>query len=87
MQKLVFTIFILLQCFLGRSQLYVQSGAGFKTTGDVQITLDGAGVTNNDASADFSNAILNFKGANSVSINGTGTWAIKKIILDNQPVN
>ena len=69
-------------CIAARSQLYIQLGAGFKTTGDVQITLDSINVANDDESADFSGSIILFKGGGNVSLGGTGLWVIKSLVLD-----
>jgi hypothetical protein len=82
MRKFIVTLLFLPLCFLGRSQLHIQSGAGVKITGDVLITFDGMDITNNDAATDFSSAVLRFKGTATTSISGTGTWVIKKLVLE-----
>ena len=82
MQKILVTLILLWLGLACRSQLYVQSGAGFKTTGNVQITLDSTGITNNDASADFSQCILHFKNTGVALLDGSGTWVVKTLVLN-----
>jgi hypothetical protein len=82
MRKFIVSLLFFSLCFLGRSQLHIQSGAGVKTTGDVLITLDGMDITNNDTGSDFSSAVLRFKGATTTAISGNGTWLIKKLVLE-----
>src|SRR5215212_2604387 len=86
MQKLFLIIASFAISLAAPSQLYIQSGAGFNTTGDVQITLDSTGITNNDLSADLSQCVLTFKNIGTAMLDGSGTWVVKTLVL-NKPAD
>jgi hypothetical protein len=82
MKKLLIITIIFIACTQTKAQVLIQSGALIKTNSNAQIVFDNINVTNNDASSDFSSAIVTFKGATNTLLNGTGKWVIRKLVVD-----
>jgi hypothetical protein len=82
MKQFFFIITALIACITIQGQVHIQSGAGLKTTSDVHITFNNINVTNNDASSDFSNAVVIFKGGNNTTLDGNGNWKIKTVLIE-----
>lgn len=82
MKRLFFLIILFRTGTASEAQMVIQPGAQFKTTLDAQLTFDNITVTNNDASSDFSLAIVTCKGGTNTLLNGTGKWVIRKLVID-----
>lgn len=82
MKKILYTTCALLFACAANAQLFIQSGAGVKTTNDVVITVEGATITNNDATTDFSGANIILKGPGNILLAGSGNWQVKNLTID-----
>ncbi len=65
-----------------KAQFIIQSGAQLKTKGAVHLVFKNINVINNDSLTDLSSASILFEGNNNSFIAGSGSWKVKKLVVD-----